>query len=197
MPRYAAFLRGVMPMNAKMPELKRRFEKAGFTEVSTLLSSGNVVFTARAEPDEREVSEVAGFGAFVRSIDELRALVDGDPFAAHPTPANGKRVVTFLRAAPADRPALPLALHGASILALYGAEAISFYTPGPHGPVFMTLIEKTFGRDVTTRTWDTVRKVTLAGSAASPGPKGTASPRRASTRPKASRRKRAGGRRRG
>jgi hypothetical protein len=30
--------------------------------------------------------------------------------------------------------------------------------PGPRGPVFMTLIEKTFGKDVTTRTWDTVAK---------------------------------------
>jgi uncharacterized protein (DUF1697 family) len=31
-----------------MPALKRAFEAAGFTEVKTVLSSGNVVFTARA-----------------------------------------------------------------------------------------------------------------------------------------------------
>src|SRR5205814_5296576 len=48
MPRYVAFLRGVSPMNAKMPELKRCFESAGFADVKTLLSSGNVVFSARA-----------------------------------------------------------------------------------------------------------------------------------------------------
>ena len=47
MPRYAAFLRGVSPMNAKMPELKRAFEAAGFTGVRTVISSGNVVFDAR------------------------------------------------------------------------------------------------------------------------------------------------------
>ena len=47
MPRYAAFLRGVMPTNAKMPELKKAFESAGFTDVKTILSSGNVVFSAR------------------------------------------------------------------------------------------------------------------------------------------------------
>ena len=46
MPRYAAFLRGVTPMNAAMPELKRAFEDAGFTDVVTVLSSGTVVFTA-------------------------------------------------------------------------------------------------------------------------------------------------------
>ena len=48
MPRYVAFLRGVSPMNAKMPELKRCFEEAGFGDVRTVLSSGNVVFDARA-----------------------------------------------------------------------------------------------------------------------------------------------------
>ena len=50
MPRYVAFLRGVSPMNAKMAELKRCFEHAGFEEVKTVLSSGNVVFTARPQP---------------------------------------------------------------------------------------------------------------------------------------------------
>ncbi len=33
-------------MNAKMPELKQAFEAAGFTDVQTLLSSGNVTFSA-------------------------------------------------------------------------------------------------------------------------------------------------------
>jgi hypothetical protein len=35
----------------------------------------------------------------------------------------------------------------------------SAYLPNPKGAVFMTLIEKTFGKEVTTRTWDTVAKV--------------------------------------
>ena len=34
MPRYAAFLRGVTPMNLKMPELKAAFEAAGFTDAA-------------------------------------------------------------------------------------------------------------------------------------------------------------------
>jgi len=51
MPRYVAFLRGVSPMNAKMPQLKRCFEGAGFTNVKTVLASGNVVFDARTATD--------------------------------------------------------------------------------------------------------------------------------------------------
>jgi hypothetical protein len=46
MKRYAAFLRGVSLMNAKMPDLKNAFEEAGFSDVKTILSSGNVIFSA-------------------------------------------------------------------------------------------------------------------------------------------------------
>jgi hypothetical protein len=33
------------------------------------------------------------------------------------------------------------------------------YLPRPGDPAFMRLIEKTFGKNVTTRTWDTVAKI--------------------------------------
>jgi hypothetical protein len=46
----------------------------------------------------------------------------------------------------------------ARILVVDGTTVFSAYVPGPRGPVFMALIEKTFGKDVTTRTWDTVIK---------------------------------------
>src|SRR5258706_2940166 len=52
MPRYAAFLRGVMPFNCKMPALKAAFEAAGFTAVKTVLGSGNGVFDARSTSEE-------------------------------------------------------------------------------------------------------------------------------------------------
>ena len=167
MPRYAAFLRGVSPLNARMPAVKAAFEAAGFTEVRTLLSSGNVVFGARkattsALQQKVEAALQAGLGrtfaTYVRSVDDLRALLASDPFAAFDLPADAKRVVTFLRAPPKQQPALPVSLHNARILALRGTEAFSAYQPGPEGPVFMALIEKTFGAEVTTRTWDTVRK---------------------------------------
>ncbi|MFL5275881.1 MAG: hypothetical protein ACJ79T_05380, partial [Myxococcales bacterium] len=58
-----------------------------------------------------------------------------------------------------SQPSLPAELDGARILAIDGRNIFSAYVSSPKGPVFMTLIEKTFGKDVTTRTWDTVRKV--------------------------------------
>ena len=67
--------------------------------------------------------------------------------------------MTFLRAEPKrPLPALP-EKDGARILQVRGREIFTTYVPGKGGPVFMTLIERTFGAQLTTRTWDTVKKV--------------------------------------
>ena len=171
MPRYVAFLRGVSPMNAKMPELKRCFEDVGFTNVKTVLSSGNVVFDSRsasAAALERKAEAAMAqhldrsFQTIVRPVDALRELLEADPYAAFDLPATAKRVVTFLRTARPTKLSLPLEKDDARILAMKNQEIFSAYIPGPRGPVFMALIEKTFGTDVTTRTWDTIRKCAAA-----------------------------------
>ena len=168
MPRYAAFLRGVMPTNAKMPDLRKAFEAAGFSDVRTILSSGNVVFSARAASAgaiERRAEQAMerrfgrSFLTIVRSIDALQELLASDPYRQFRLGPKAKRIVTFLRQAPTRRIALPVEQDGARILAMQGSEIFSAYLPTPKGPVFMTLIEKTFGKDQTTRTWDTVAKI--------------------------------------
>ena len=169
MPRYVAFLRAVSPMNAQMRELKRAFEQSGFTEVRTLLSSGNVVFNSRAAPEaalERKAEAAMkkhlghSFHTIVRPVEALRALLEADPYAKFRLPGNAKRVVTFLRQP--GKIALPPQVDGARILAMHGREVFTAYVPSSRGPVFMRLIEKTLGKEVTTRTWDTVRKCTAA-----------------------------------
>jgi uncharacterized protein (DUF1697 family) len=97
----------------------------------------------------------------VRPIEALRRIVDSDPYDGFRLKPGAKRVVTFLRHAPAGVVNLPPEVDGARILRINDAEVFSAYLPGPPGPVFMTLIEKTFGKDVTTRTWDTVAKVAM------------------------------------
>jgi len=167
--RYAAFLRGVSPMNLQMPALKACLEKAGFDDVRTLLSSGNATFDARAASEvslekkiEAALKKSVGreFMTLVRSIDALRELVASDPFGAFAAQPAAKRVVTFLRQPPTRAPKLPIEFDGVRILRLLDREVFSDYVVGPRGPVFMTLLQKTFGEEITTRTWDTVRKVT-------------------------------------
>lgn len=158
-------------MNAKMPALKRCFEAAGFTQVRTLLSSGNVVFdAASASPATLErraekamPSELGrSFDTIIRSAEFLQAFLASDPFAEFRLPPAAKRVVTFLRKPAALELPLPLKRDDASILKFTGSEALSAYIPGPKGPVFMNLLERTFGKSITTRTLDTVRKCAAA-----------------------------------
>jgi uncharacterized protein (DUF1697 family) len=171
MPRYVAFLRGVSPMNAKMPELKRCFEGAGFANVRTVLSSGNVVFDASSRSElalarkaEAAMSESLdrSFWTVVRPVARLQALIDADPYRNFRLPATAKRIVTFLREPLEAPPKLPPEKDGARILAIEGTEIFSAYVPNPGNPAFMAMIEKAFGRGITTRTWDTVKKCAAA-----------------------------------
>ena len=109
MPRYAAFLRGVSPMNAKMADLRKAFEAAGFSEVTTVRSSGNVVFDARrASPSSLQLAAEAAmqkrlgqaFLTIVRPVDMLSEMLATDPFRTYRLDASEKRIVTFLRDAP-------------------------------------------------------------------------------------------------
>jgi len=168
MARYAAFLRGVSPMNARMPDVKKAFEAAGFTEVKTLLSSGNVVFTAPSASDaalrrkaEAAMTQQLGrtFLTIVRPLEALRKILASDPYRAFRLPTEAKRIVTFLLERPSSKLTLPDEVDGARILAVHGSDVFSAYLPTPKGPVFMTLIQKTFGSELTTRTWNTVTKV--------------------------------------
>ena len=171
MPRYVAFLRGVSPLNAKMPELKHAFEAAGFTNVATVLSSGNVVFDARSASEsslerkaEASMQNSLGrtFYTIVRPVDALRSLLETDPYAAFSIPPGAKRVVSFLREPGTAKLALPLESDGARVLGVVGREVFTAYVPSDKGPVFMKLLERAFGREVTTRTWETVKKCVVA-----------------------------------
>jgi uncharacterized protein (DUF1697 family) len=154
-----------------MPQLKECFRAAGFDEVRTVLSSGNVVFstsvstwTTLERKAERAMLASLGhaFPTIVRPTEYLQDLVASDPFAEFALPPTAKRVVTFLRRAENSGVELPLERDGARILKLAAAEVFTAYEPGPKGPVFMTLLERTFGKDITTRTLGTVEKCALA-----------------------------------
>ena len=171
MRRYVAFLRGVSPMNLKMANFKRCLEIAGCNNVKTVLSSGNAAFdspskTAAVIERQIEAAFTRELGRFfytiVRSVEELQDLIESDPYSQFDLPNNAKRVITFARKLSSPKSRLPIERDGAQILAVRGREAFSAYVPGPKGPVFMELIKANFGSDVTTRTWETVKKCAKA-----------------------------------
>lgn len=158
-------------MNLKMSNLKRCLQYAGFTNVRTMLSSGNAAFDASARSSsavERQIEAAMTdqldriFYTIVRSRHALQEIMDADPFAAFELPAGAKRVVTFARKLSRMTQSLPIERDGAIVLAAGEREAFSAYVPGPRGPVFMELIKATFGSNVTTRTWETVKKCVQA-----------------------------------
>ena len=160
-----------MPTNCRMPELKRAFETAGFTNVKTLLSSGNVVFDSRAASNsvlekkaQAAMRETLGreFLTIVRSLDVLREMLASDPYKGIRLERDSKRIVTFVREPTRLDLVLPIERDGARVLRSQGDAVFSAYVRTPKGPVFMTLIEKAFGKDQTTRTWQTLEKVVCA-----------------------------------
>jgi uncharacterized protein (DUF1697 family) len=77
MTQYAAFLRGVNVggVNLKMAEVAKAFEEAGFTNVRTILASGNVLFQSRSGTEavrkkaEKALRDTFGYDAWVLAYD--------------------------------------------------------------------------------------------------------------------------------
>ncbi len=89
---YAAFLRGVNVggVNLKMADVADALTEAGFTEVRTILASGNILLESRAGADavrakaESALRKRFGYDAWVLvyPLETVRAILDGYPFEA-------------------------------------------------------------------------------------------------------------------
>jgi uncharacterized protein (DUF1697 family) len=90
MTRFAAFLRGVNVggVNIKMDEVAKAFENAGFTNVRTILASGNVLLESRSGVDavrkkaEKALRDAFGYDAWVLAydVDTVAAISAAYPF---------------------------------------------------------------------------------------------------------------------
>ena len=93
MMRFAALLRGVNVGKARrlpMAELRALLSRMGYTDVATLLNSGNVVFSAAKGAPALHAAAIAAAVArdlgvdvpvVVKSASELAGIVAGNPFA--------------------------------------------------------------------------------------------------------------------
>src|SRR5262249_27549620 len=90
MARYAAFLRGVNVggVNLKMAEVAKALEDAGFSNVRTILASGNVLLESRAgvaavrKKAEAALRDAFGYDAWVLAYDisAVAAISESFPF---------------------------------------------------------------------------------------------------------------------
>jgi uncharacterized protein (DUF1697 family) len=88
--RYAAFLRGVNVggVNLKMAEVAKALDKAGFSNVRTILASGNVLLESKSGVDavrkktEKALRDEFGYDAWVLAydIEAVAAISEAYPF---------------------------------------------------------------------------------------------------------------------
>ncbi|WP_069163262.1 DUF1697 domain-containing protein [Nocardia altamirensis] len=175
MKRYAALLRGIAPSNPNMANDKLRgvFEGLGFEKVASVLASGNIVFRG-AETDIGELEDriqqaliselgIAG-GTILRTAEDLQALLDSDPFPGLTHGRGTYLVATFLKDGAQAPKKLPDQPDPLTRVVGYDKPCRAFLAvidnsePGKT-PDFMTWLDKTYGKDITTRTWLTVQRI--------------------------------------
>jgi uncharacterized protein (DUF1697 family) len=175
MPEYAALLRGIAPSGTNMTNDKLRgvFERLGFENVGSVLASGNIVFRsvdmdipALEQRIEDRLASDLGIASrtIIRTLPELRALLDSEPFPGLSHGRDTYLTATFLKHAPAPPDALTDQpdLHTRVVRYDRTARVVLAITqvsiPG-QGPSFMTWLEKSYGQDITTRSWLTVQRI--------------------------------------
>jgi uncharacterized protein (DUF1697 family) len=174
MDNYVALLRGINVggRQLKMEQLRTMLSKLGYQNVKTLLASGNVVFSAEKTQPEilRQTIQTHILETFdmkvavlIRSSAEIKALIHKDPFAGIPVTPETRLYVTFLSNKPEKTLKIPFESED-------GAFKVVMVTPGEiccaivlspqKGTLdLMSFVEKEYGKLVTTRNWNTVKKI--------------------------------------
>jgi uncharacterized protein (DUF1697 family) len=154
-----------------MAELRALVEELGFSDVKTLLQSGNLVF----EGDRRKGVELERLletettrrlnvtvDYVVRSAKEWQEVIAGDPFPKEARLDPSHLVVVFLKAKPQaqDVQALEAAIRGPERLHALSKHLYIVYPIGiGQSKLTGTVIEKKVGLRGTARNWNTVMKL--------------------------------------
>ena len=159
MPQYAAFLRALNVGGTsviKMDALKRQFEKLGFTNVKTVLASGNVLFDAKGSAAATKAIASLGYTVCVRTGAEVRRIAEYDPFDGRDPE---QLYVAFLEKKPAADAVKRLLASGPDQFHVDGTEAYWLRPRDasqlPSGNVF----EKILGVKSTMRGLKTIRRI--------------------------------------
>ncbi len=171
---FVALLRGINIGSSKkvaMPILVKPFENLGFTNVSHLLNTGNIIFCTEqneisnnTERIQNEILKVFGFEAPVTLIEysTIEQLIKDDPFNNLPNDKEIKAYVTFIRKPQGKVEENTKALQNLGVEVLRSSNYIICYTLNhtllPTVKV-MEKLDSLFKKEVTTRNWNTIVKI--------------------------------------
>jgi uncharacterized protein (DUF1697 family) len=156
---------------APMSDLRSWLEELGFSEVRSVLQSGNLVFRSDAVVGadiERFLEAEAGkrlqlhTDFFIRTVPEWKRIVERNPFGAEAERDPAHLVVLFLKDVPGSEnvEALQASISGPEIVRFDGRTAYAVYPAGiGESPLTTAAIEKKLGTRCTGRNWNTVQKV--------------------------------------
>ena len=168
---YLSLLRGINVSGQKiikMADLALLYKDLGFNEISTYLQSGNVIFTCpNNEPaglvDHIEAAIKHRFGfdvtVIIRTQQELRQIIETNPFLGRQEINPDKLHVTFLRQLPSDAELGQLDIPNAGLDEFMVREREVFlFCPNGYGRTKLTnnVFEKRLKTPATTRNWKTI-----------------------------------------
>jgi len=172
--KYAAFLKGInVGGHHKVPmaDLQLELRKLGFHNVVTLLNSGNIIFDSSVESISELENTIAGhlektFGfsipTIIRSTEFICELLDNNPFKDITITKDIRLYLSFLRNDTDVQLELPWkSSDGAfEILEVRDKTIISVLNVSiSQTPKAMADLEKSYGKDITTRNWKTIERI--------------------------------------
>ena len=177
MVKYVAFPRGINVgghNKLKMEDLRQGFASWGFQNVKTLLASGNIIFEAQDnDPDVlaatvgKRIHETFGMDVsiIVRTLNQINDMLDKNPFNGITITKQTRLYVTFLPERHQSSLKIPYESpeKDFKILSATDFEVYSVLTLNPQTGTIkaMGILEKEFGKNITTRNWNTVTKIAL------------------------------------
>lgn len=165
---YVAFLRGINVGGRKvlMEDLQNCFVSHGFSTVKTLIASGNVIFESDETDEEKlrhDIEEMLvkklGFSiiTILRKQKEVESLIKIKPFGSGNFPKGTRLHVTLF--SDEIKSSEIIKKDGFEIHVVGTRELASIVYPEGKTTELMTFIDKTFGKNSTTRNWNTIQKL--------------------------------------
>jgi uncharacterized protein (DUF1697 family) len=179
MVKYAAFLQGINNAGGgkkvKMEKLRETLDSINLRKVTTLLNSGNIVFETNqvnssvlTKRISQALREAFGFEIklILRSGSEISSLNRSNPFKNIKVTPDTRLYVTFLPKRPKSKLKIPYKSKAGNIRILgigpreiYSVVILSQQVGTAE---LMHLLAKEFGKNITTRNWNTVMKMVKA-----------------------------------
>lgn len=152
-----------------MLKLQQSAQELGFSNIGTILQSGNLVYKDTDQSTDEDTLE-AYFASnhsiqtsiMNRTADEFHAMIEANPFAAMAASDPSHLVVMFLKTAPeySAESSLKAAIVGREEVHLSGKHLYATYADGiGRSKLTNKVIEKHLGTMGTARNWNTVLKI--------------------------------------